>query len=1199
MQADFGIFLENNARKSFSLNSRAFTISNVKAKQFVHLHLHTSFSLLDGACRIDQVMKAAMENNMPAAAITDHGVMYGIIDFYQAAREKGVKPILGCEAYVAEGSRFDKKSDGSKAPIYHIVLLATDTIGYQNLTKLITSAHLEGFYYKPRIDKEILAAHHKGLIGLSACLKGEIASYLANDDMKGAMQAAGEYSEILGKDNFFLEIQDHRLPEQRKVTKLMKELSVKMDLPLVATNDVHYLKREHAAAHEVLLCIQTQTVMSDPKRMRYRTDEFYMKTRDEMERVFREFPDAVDRTLEISEKCNVELEFGRLHFPIFEAPKGATQKSYLEKLGWEGIKRRYGIEDPSHPKDEREHEVINRFNHELSIIDKTGYINYYLVVWDFVTFAQKSRIPVGPGRGSGGGSLLAYVLGITSIDPLQYGLIFERFLNVERISPPDFDIDFCQARRGEVIEYVKEKYGRENVAQIITFGSLGAKTVIRDVGRVLEIPYSKCDQLSKMVPDDPKMNLKLALEINPEFRKTYEADEDCRRILDYGFVLEGLYRNPSTHAAGVVIGEKPLVEIIPLSLDKDKHPITQYTWEPLVEIGLLKMDFLGLKTLTVMQETIDLVKKFRREEIDLDKIPLDDKATYDLFNRGDTVGVFQLESSGMRDLIRRVGIDDIKDLIAMIALYRPGPMNMLEDYVNRKGGKAKIKYDHPALEPILEETYGVMIFQEQVQKAANVLAGYSLGEGDVLRRAMGKKQPDVMEQQRAKFVEGCRQTNRINAKVAGRIFDTIAKFAGYGFPKAHSTGYAIIAYQTAYLKANYPVEFMSALLSSEIGNFDKLPVFIAEAGEMGMKILPPDVNSSSVRFMPSDQAIRFGLAGIKNVGEGSAEAIVEEQNRNGPYTCLMNFCSRVDGQIVNKKVIESLVRCGAFDSLNIHRARLFNGIDFAMTRAAHAMHDRKSGQRNLFDLLDKGQAETLSEDIPDCEPWHESKLLSGEKELLGIYMSGHPLTEYATLLERYQLTTVQGLDQLQDKTATRLGGIISQVVKKVTKAKKESMAIIKLEDLDGSAEVIVFPEVYQKYGTFIRQGEAIMICGEVSKREDRPKLVAYEIYPLIDVPKYFATRLSIHIATTSLENEKLEKIKDVLRMYPGNTPVIICLQFLSGEKVFLDTDSAFHVLPTEELVHKLEQELGEESVYIAVSSEPYVKSRPERNSRRQ
>lgn len=1155
-------------------------------KPFVHLHLHTCYSMLDGACRVPDIMDRAVETNMPAVAITDHGVMYGIVDFYKAAIEKGVQPILGCEAYVATGSRLDRNSDRRSAGAHHLVLLATDNEGYANLTKLISAAHTEGFYYKPRVDKELLAAHHKGLIALSSCLHGEVSHLLADDHVDEAIQTAGQYADIFGKENFFLEIQDHRIPEQRKVNAHMIEVSRTTNLPLVATNDVHYLRREHARAHEVLLCLQTQTVLSDPKRMRYQTDEFYMKDRDEMEALFGEIPEALDITVEIAERCNVELEFGTLHFPTYDVPDGMNQREFLVSLGMEGLKKRYGVSDPGHPKTEEERAVVERFYDELKVIEKTGFVNYFLVVWDFIRFAHEKKIPVGPGRGSGGGSLVAYALEITSIDPLRYDLIFERFLNPDRVSPPDFDIDFCQSRREEVIQYVKDKYGHENVAQITTFGSLGPKLVIRDVGRVLEIPYAYCDRLSKMVPDDPKMTIEKALEMNPEFRKAYDSEADCKRILDYAMVLQGLYRNPGTHAAGVVIGEKPLVEIVPLALDKEKQLVTQYTMEPLGEIGLLKMDFLGLKTLTVIQESLDLIKEFRGVAIDLDNLPFDDEPTYNLLNRGDTIGVFQLESTGMRDLVRRVGIDRIEDLIAMIALYRPGPMNMLPDYVDRKSGNARIKYDHALLEPILKETYGVMLYQEQVQQSANMLAGYSLGEADVLRRAMSKKKVEEMQEQREKFINGAAAKNRISGKLAGRIFDLMEKFAGYGFNKAHSAGYAIIAYQTAYLKANYPAEFMSALLSSEIGNFDKIPVFITEADQMGLDILAPDVNKSGVRFKPRDTAVLYGLAGIKNVGQGVADAIVKEREENGDYTSLVDFCARVDSQSANKKALESLVRCGAFDSLGKHRARLFNGIAFAMSRAAAAARDKQVGQASLFELLEENGDSALSDDLPACDPWPDNELLAGERELLGVYMSGHPLSEFTYILEKYQLCTVQALPQVQDRTATRVGGIASKVVQRVTKTSKETMCIFQLEDLDGFIEVLVFPETFRQYGQHLAEDAPLLVCGEVSRREDQPKIIAQEIYPLAEAPLHFSKRMSIHIPSGNADEDTLQGLKKELMLHPGKTPVMICLLYPSGEKVFLDTADSLQVLPDKELVESIEKRLGEKSVYVTADPEP-------------
>ena len=1149
------------------------------SSDFVHLHVHTNYSLLDGACRLGDLMDAVVEDDMKAVAITDHGTMYGVIDFYQRARKRGIKPIIGCEVYVAPGSRHDRKTDGRRSTANHLVLLATNDLGYHNLIKLVSLAHLEGFYYKPRIDREILRQYHKGLIALSACLKGEVASKIMEDDPKGALKVAEDYIDILGKENFYLEIQDHQLPEDRKVTSGVLDLAKKTGLKVVATNDSHYLKKEHAKAHEVLLCLQTQTVMSDPKRMRMSTPEFYFKSSAEMAELFKEIPEAITNTVEVADRCDVELRFGELHFPAFDTPDGKTPKRCLIDMSEAGLLKKYGVKDVRKPKDDREKEIVERYQHEMRVIEKTGFINYYLVVWDFVRYAREKDIPVGL-RGSGAASLVAYAIGITDIEPLRYSLIFERFLNPERISPPDFDMDFCQARRGEVIEHIKEKFGREQVAQIITFGSLGAKLVIRDVGRALEISYNDCDRLAKMVPDDPKMTLKLAIKKSPELKREYAKNPVCKQILDYAFVLEGLYRNPGTHAAGVVIGEKPLIELIPLARDKDKQTVTQYSMEPLSDIGLLKMDILGLRTLTVIKEAIDLVKLIHDVEIDLDTLPEDDKPTYELFNRGDTVGVFQLESGGMRELIRRVGIDRIEDLIAMIALYRPGPMNMLDDYVNRKTGKTKIVYEHALLSGILEETFGVMVYQEQVQQAAAILAGYSLGQADILRRAMGKKKEEIMEQQRAQFVEGCKKTNKIPANEAGKIFDTLAKFAGYGFNKSHSTAYAVVAYRTAFLKANYPSEFMAALMSSEMTNADKLPVFIGECKKMGMEILPPHVNQSASRFRPEGKAIRFGMTGVKNVGSAAVDAIVAEREQNGPFAGLLDFCSRLDSQLVNRRVIESLVRSGSFDCEEVHRARMFNGIGFAVSRATSAQRDNRSGQGSLFDILDEGPLSD-EKDLPDCEPWHENELLAAEKELLGFYISGHPLARHASLLERYQLCDIAGLADLPDHAGTRVGGIASRIDRKVTK-KGQPMAIVELEGLDGSVQVLVFPEAYAKNAEYLQPDAPLMVCGEV-RAEEQIKIQADDICPLTDSPRHFAKRISIHIATAKLDEEELEKVKRLLAAHPGSVPVVICLQFPGGEKVFMDTDKSYKVMPDEELIRDIEQLIGEESVYVAVS----------------
>ncbi len=1159
---------------------------------FVHLHLHTKYSMLDGACRLDDVMQKAVADGSPAVAITDHGVMYGMVDFYKTARDNGVKPILGCEMYVARASRFDRNADGAQGGD-HLVLLATDEAGYYNLIKLATAAQLEGFYYKPRIDREILQRHAGGLIGLSACLKGEIARKIVAGDSSGARRVAGEYREMLGHDNFYLEIQDHGIPEQKTVVDGMLDLAQALQMPLVATNDVHYLQKEHAEAHDALLCLQTQTVLSNPKRMRYASPEFYMKTPAEMQALFAEIPDALSNTLRIAERCNAEIRFGEPHFPVFQAPDGLDQKRYLTQLCREGVRRCYDIEDMDHPKDAREREVVERLRYETSIIEATGFVNYFLVVWDFIRYARGRNIPVGPGRGSGAGSLMAYVLGITGIDPLRYGLIFERFLNPERVSPPDFDIDFCQSRRGEVIEYVKQKYGAGNTAQIITFGTLGARMVIRDVGRVMEVPYKDCDQLSKMIPDDPKITLQRALKESSELETKYRNDPVCRRIIDTSMVLEGLCRNQSTHAAGVVIGEKSLDEIIPLARDKHDHGVvTQYPMEPLGEIGLLKMDFLGLKTLTVIQAAVDFVAQRKGETVAPEQFPVDDRATYELLNRGDTVGVFQLESTGMRELVRRVGIDRIEDLIAMIALYRPGPMNMLDEYVARKTGKKPVVYDHPMLEPILRETYGVMLYQEQVQKAANVLAGYSLGQGDILRRAMGKKKADEMEKQRQTFVKGCVETNRIATSQAEKIFDTLAKFAEYGFNKSHSAAYAMIAYWTAYLKAHAPAEFMAALLSSEMGNPDKLPVFIQEAREMRLEVLGPDINESDVRFKPLDGAVRFGLAGIKNVGTGVAERIVEECRANGAFKGLMDFCTRLDGQIVNRKVLESLIRAGAFDCTGMHRARLFNGIDSALGRGSAAARDRRSGQGSLFGDVDQGAADN-PDAFPEIEPWRSSEMLRQEKELLGAYMSGHPLTQHADLLQRYRLSSVSALKELQEPQITRIGGIVAGLDVKVTR-QKQAMAVMQLEDMDGSIEVVAFPEAFQRYRECIVKDAPLLVCGEASVRDGKSKLTVQEIYPLQDAPRHFAERLGIHLTAKTATVDTMADIRKCLEAHSGLTPVVLCVNLPAGEKIFIEADRSLKVTPDETLLTELKQRLGEDCVYVAVKTQPCKKPRQSR-----
>lgn len=1164
-------------------------------KPFVHLHFHTAYSLLDGACQVKKTMARAHELGMPAVAMTDHGVLYGAVEFYKEAKAKGIKPLIGCEVYMAHGSMHERTHEPGRGYANHFVLLAEDEEGYANLMRLVSMSHLEGFYYKPRIDKERLAEYHKGLIGLAACLKGEVAELCAQGLVDKAEKVACEFRDIMGRDNFFLEIQDHGIPEQRVANKGIIEVAKRTGLPMVATNDVHYIKAEHAEAHEVMLCLQTQTVMSDPKRMRYGSDQFYMKSAEEMWKLFGEIPESLTNTLEIAHRCNVELSVDgkELHFPTFVLPEGFegphADRKYLAWLGHEGLKRNYDIQDPAHPATDEEKELLKRFDYEMSIIERTGFVNYFLVVSDFIQYAKRNNIPVGPGRGSGAGSLVAYALGITGIDPLYYGLIFERFLNPERVSPPDFDIDFCQSRRGEVIEYVKDKYGRENVAQIITFGTLGAKTVIRDIGRVLEIDFSLCDKLAKMVPEDPKMTLEKALQGNPEFKRETESQEYARRIMKYARVLEGLPRQTGTHAAGVVIGEKPLIELLPLGRDKNSEPVTQFEMKPMESTGLLKMDFLGLKTLTLIQEAVENIKETQGVTVDIDTLPLDDKKTFDLLSRGDTVGVFQVESPGMRDLLRNLGPNCIQDLIALIALYRPGPMDMIPDFIKRKHGQVEITYDHPLLEEILKETYGIMIYQEQVQQAANKLAGFSLGQGDILRRAMGKKQIEEMATQREMFVDGCKKTNSISAGLATRIFDNIEKFAGYGFNKSHSAAYGVISYQTAYLKAHFPVEFVSALLSMEIGNADKIPVFIAEAQEMGIEVLPPSVNESAVRFRPTGKnTVRFGMAAVKNVGQGAVCEIVREREANGPYKSLIDFCSRLDSRVAGRKMIENLVKCGAFDFTRMSRGRLFNGVEFAINRAASALRDKQRGQITLFDVLLPDDGKDAAEELPPADPWPTHEMLSAEKELLGFYISGHPLKQFEWALNHFTLSRIAGLNQLAPGSITRVGGLITQFSRRITKKDQRPMGIFKLEGLEGAVEVVVFPDTYESCSAIIQDEQAVMVCGERDQGEDL-KIKASEVYLLSQSHRLFAQKVYVHVPENAVEEGKLEIIQRILTQHAGTTPVIICIQFASGEKVFVDAGKTYEVEADEHTVHALHQELGEESVYIDPVRKPNLK----------
>ena len=1012
---------------------------------FVHLHLHTEYSLLDGACRLDRLMDRAHELKFPALAITDHGVMFGAIEFYQAAMKKGIKPIIGCEVYVAPGSRHEKKSGAGGRDVYHhLLLLAKDEAGYKNLMRLSTLGHTEGYYYKPRIDKELLVECRQGLIALSGCLASEIPSLILADQIDRARDTIDWFKQTLGPESFYLELQNHNLPEQAKVNRQLIPWAKEFGLKVVATNDVHYVLKEHSRAHDCLICIGTQALISDTKRMRYAEEQFYLRSAEEMKARFAEVPEAVLNTLEVAEQCNVEIKFGDLHYPVFDPPEHFTREGYLRHLLAEGLQRRYtlkvrlegkrftveGLEDPTrlptfattpaappasaagapagpagrpdgHPALDNPavsaavQAVLDRLEEELEVIRNSGFVSYFLIVADFVAYGRGKGIAC-VARGSAAGSLVTYLLEIANVDPIRYGLLFERFLNPERVNPPDIDIDFADDRRADVIEYVREKYGRECVAQIITFGTMGAKSVIRDVGRVMGLTYGDCDRLAKMIPNELKMTLAKALHQSPEFKEAYDTEEVTRELVDTAMVLEDLSRNASVHAAGVVIGPEPLVNLLPLKQDDSGTLVTQYAMGPVGDLGLLKMDFLGLKTLTVIRNVCEMVRDTRGQVIDIDRIALDDPHTYELLNKGNTVGVFQLESGGMRDLCRKFEISSIEHITALVALYRPGPMDLIPDFIKRRHGEVAIEYPHPLLEPIARETYGILIYQEQVMQAAQRLAGYTLGGADLLRRAMGKKKVEEMQKQRETFVQGCKEKNQIPERKANEIFDLLEKFAGYGFNKSHAAAYALVAYQTAYLKANYPVEFLSAMMTNDMGSTDKLAVVLAEASAMGVEVLPPDVNEGQAFFWPSakagKQAIRFGLAAIKGVGEVAVQSIIAARQAGGPFSGLEDLCTRVDTRTVNRRVLEALIKCGACDGLGETRASMFARIERALARGSSIAADRARGQGSLFGAFEESPPPVTEEKAGALPEWPQHELLAAEKDLLGFYVTGHPLT---------------------------------------------------------------------------------------------------------------------------------------------------------------------------------------------------------------
>jgi DNA polymerase-3 subunit alpha len=1148
---------------------------------FVHLHVHTEYSLLDGAIRISQLLDKARAFNMEAVAITDHGNIFGAVEFFTKCPEQGIKPILGCEMYVTSGHRRDRfmPQDGSPNA-HHLILLAMNEEGYRNLCRLVTLSHLEGFYYHPRVDMELLRQHHGGLIALSACLKGRIPYLLNADRSEQAKAETRTLASIFDQGRFYLEVQSNLLPEQKTVNHQLKELGREFSIPLVATNDCHYLNREDAEAHDALLCIQTGKTIEDTKRLKFSTNEFFFKSREEMALSLgeKEFAEALDNTLEVARRCRFQMDFGHYKYPVFQVPAGKTLEELLKDEARRGLDRRLEQiqEEGRALTPEQLQEYHERLEYELVEIIKMGFAGYFLIVADFIDYARRSDIPVGPGRGSAAGSLVAYCLKITNVDPIRYGLLFERFLNPQRITMPDIDIDFCMNGRDDVIRYVAEKYGRENVCQIITFGTMKARAVIRDVGRTLNIPYGDVDRIAKLVPAGPKVSLLKAMEEEPELRKLDQGEAPYKKLLTIARSLEGLSRHASTHASGVVISDRPLVDYLPLFKGTNDEVMTQFTMEQIERLGLIKFDFLGLKTLTVIKHALGLIEKTAGRRIDIDKIPLDDPATYQLCSDGKTTGVFQLESSGMKDLLRRLKPEVFEDLIALVALYRPGPLgsNMVEEFIAGKHGKSKIKYFLPRLEPILKETYGVILYQEQVMKIAQILANYSLAEADELRKAIGKKKQEVMDRHQARFVEGA-AINGVNPNLAGRLFALIEKFGGYGFNKSHSTAYALIAYQTAFLKAHYPVQFMAALLTQDMGSQDKTIKNIAECREMGIQILPPDINESQPDFAVVEGGIRFGLGAVKNVGLKAVESVIEERNQAGHFKDLVDFCMRVDGSKVNRRVLEGLIQCGAFDFTRVERSRLLAALD-EVTRLCGASQD--PNQLTIFSAAPAGSVRPFDfSNIQNHVEWDEREKLRREKEALGFYITGHPLDRYKAEVSRFTTSSIQDLTQLTDKTSVRVAGVIEEMKIKRTK-RGDKMAILTLEDQSGSTEVVVFPDVFERSSALLKSDEPLLISGTAEVDEMVAKIITQEIQSLDSVRHAAIRTIELPLSRDSLSKDHLEGIKDVLYRYPGQSSVVFKVETDPGKRMVIAAHPRYNVFACREMIQELETLIGQKVV---------------------
>ena len=1125
---------------------------------FAHLHVHTEYSLLDGASRIRELVQTVKELGMNSVAITDHGAMYGVIDFYKTAKKEGIKPIIGCEVYLAPASRRDAfEVNGTR--YYHLILLAENNEGYRNLVKLVSLANIEGMYYKPRVDKELLRQYHEGIICLSACIAGEIPQMLLQDNRERADALVREYIDIFGKENFFIEIQDHGMPEEKKANEGLVALAEKYGLGLAATNDLHYVHKEDSTFHDVLLCIQTGKTMDDTTRMRFPSDEFYLKSPQEMRDLFAAYPEAIANTQRIADRCNVEFEFGHLHLPNFPLPEGMTDEMYLRQLCDENIASRYEtITD----------EVKQRLEYELGIIHKMGYDSYFLIVWDFINYARSVGIAVGPGRGSAAGSIVAYILGITNIDPLKYALLFERFLNPDRVTMPDIDIDFCYIRREEVIDYVKRRYGDDHVAQIITFGTMAAKGAIRDVGRALNMPYADVDRVAKLVPAELGMTLDKALKNSSEFRNLYENDAQVKRLIDFARSVEGLPRHSSTHAAGVVIARNPLTDYVPVQISEGTL-VTQYDKDYVEELGLLKMDFLGLRTLTVISDALDNIKKSRGLDIDIQKIPLEDEETAQMLREGKTGAVFQMESSGMTTLVKDLRPESFADLIPLVALYRPGPLGsgMVTDFINGRHGKKEVTYMHPLLEPILKETFGVVLYQEQVMQIVQVLAGFTLGQADLLRRAMGKKKHEILMAQKENFLQGARK-NGIDEALANTIFDLLTHFADYGFNKSHSAAYALVAWQTAYLKAHYPQEFMAAMLSSVMDTNDKVSVYIEQCRHMGIPILPPDINASSASFGVDGEAIRFGLAAVRNVGENAINTMEEVRSKDGPFTSLLDFCTRIDSHTMNKRGLDSLIKCGAFDSLGAKRSQLLKVLEQALDMAASRQRDLASGQLGLFTEEATGEAEELV--LPPVEEAPKAELLAWEKDITGFYITGHPLDQYQDKIRNF-ITIERVLSgELRENQLVRLAGMLV-AAKRIATKKGDTMCFAELEDFTHSIEVIVFPRVFYQSVNVLVPDMAVVVQGRVNITDDGVKLLADQVTSLEE----YQTEYYITLQPEQETEAVFAALQKIFLKYHGGHVVYL---HLLGKRQRIKTEPRFWMDTSAAAEKEIEELLGKAAV---------------------